>query len=40
MEVWAEAFPQDPPTCTLIQVHDKLPAPNCTILVDFTAVVS
>ena len=24
MEVWADAFPKDPPACTLIQVHDKL----------------
>ncbi len=40
MEVWAEAFPHDPPACTLIQVHDSLPAPNCTMLVDFIAVVS
>ena len=39
MEVWAEAFPKDPPACTLIEVHDKLPAPNCTMIVDFMAVV-
>ncbi len=39
MEVWAEAFPNDPPACTLIEVHDRLPAPNCTMLVDFIGVV-
>ncbi len=39
MEVWAEAFPSDPPACTLIEVHDRLSMPNCTMLVDFTAVI-
>jgi enamine deaminase RidA (YjgF/YER057c/UK114 family) len=37
MEVWAEAFPNDPPACTLIHVHDKLPVPGCSIIVDLMA---
>ena len=39
MEVWAEAFHNDPPALTLIEVHDRLPAPNCTVLVDLIGVV-
>ena len=39
MEAWAEAFPNDPPALTLIEVHDRLPAPNATMLVDFIGVV-
>ncbi|MFM9887781.1 MAG: RidA family protein [Burkholderiales bacterium] len=38
LEVWAGAFPEDPPVCSFVQVHDRLPVPGCTILVDFTAV--
>jgi enamine deaminase RidA (YjgF/YER057c/UK114 family) len=40
MEVWADAFPRDPPACTLIQVHDKLPVPSCSIIVDLIAAVA
>jgi enamine deaminase RidA (YjgF/YER057c/UK114 family) len=39
MEVWADAFPKDPPACTLIEVHDKLPVPGCTVIVDLIAAV-
>jgi enamine deaminase RidA (YjgF/YER057c/UK114 family) len=39
MEVWADAFPNDPPACTLVQVHDELPVPGCSIIVDLIATV-
>jgi enamine deaminase RidA (YjgF/YER057c/UK114 family) len=39
MEVWADAFPKDPPACTIVQVHDKLHVPGCSILVDLIAYV-
>lgn len=39
MEVWADAFPKDPPACTLVQVHDKLHVPGCSIIVDLVACV-
>ena len=37
MEVWADAFPKDPPACTMVQVHDKLHVPGCSIIVDMIA---
>lgn len=36
-EVWKEAFPLAPPVATMVQVHDVLPVPACTILADFVA---
>lgn len=39
MEVWADAFPKAPPACTLVQVHDRLSVPGCSIIVDLIATV-
>jgi enamine deaminase RidA (YjgF/YER057c/UK114 family) len=36
-EVWKEAFPLTPPAATMVQVHDTLSVPACTILADFVA---
>jgi enamine deaminase RidA (YjgF/YER057c/UK114 family) len=37
MQVWKAAFPAAPPAATMVQVHDVLPVPECTILADFIA---
>ena len=37
LEIWKDTFPLAPPAATMVQVHDALPVPACTILADFVA---